>query len=577
MTVTYLFRSMKIVPTFIMLLTLSLSAYAGSPRLTQQERADIKAMVANAHHGEPTVLDLSNDQHYRFYMTQLRLAGQAPEMSPQLYTVIKESRIQHRTSGPPDPRRVKLYSFKTVTPHTVTSSDLPAGPIQVITEMGTQDGTNYTASGLHTVVGVPTAMQMTLGLYDINQNPIGTAVNASGYNWPDSLQAEATGILPKGQTEVQAILTYFWQMPGQAAHHGYVVALGSQAPPTEIHVDDPRPKSGQEIIKLCLGRTASDCTYSPEGGTGTNVLMPIKGFITYNSNIDAFTDDNHWAQITMSRPDGGCTISSTDDFFNYATVAGNKLSWNLEPAKFEPACGCLDVNNQAILNQNIRVTISGLPVWVSISNAPDTPTNPYYCKIENLIVVWSCLAEGTNVIMADGSARHIEKIMEQEKIISDQDNTMLTVASVFTGNDPFIMRLMTAQGHDLKLSEGHAVVTPDGVKLAHQLKPGDRVITRSGTATLTRVIMEAYGRNVYNLKVGVPDDGAILTTERRTFFANDILVGGATMQYVYGQKYKRDRLMASIGNIPEEWRQDYINNVVAKKDPGPDDMFKPRN
>lgn len=536
------------------------------PPTTDQDRADLREMLAYAKPGQPTELDFSNPVHYRFYLRQLELAGVTQAKYPQQYKVLEATRQEHIRSGPAHVRRPVMLDANTA------SSSL-ASPIQTLTSFG-PNGSTYGASALSSVPNTPYVSQLTVGMYDSNQNPVGTPGFTQQYNNGADVEAQTSGTATSGST-ISAVVTYFWQDQQGHATHGYISA-SSALDPTNITNTAPMPAAGQTITKLCLGRTGPDCTYTPSGGSGSNVLMPVSGSITFGSAISTNPPTPNTSLITMANPDGGsgggCTIASTSNFFGdpNTTINGNTISWNLAPAQFQPAANCLAVNAPAIYTFTVGLTVGSLPSYVTITNDPDAPSNnPYYLAIPGLSVYFSCLADGTDVELAGGGTKKIESIAAGDRVITDRRGTVMRVRSTLRGTEDVPMiRLKTDKGHELLLTDGHPVVTPQGVVLARLLKTGDQVVTREGTARITSLDREMFGGHVWNLNVG---DGPSTAsqTDKTTFFANGVLVGDNEMQFVHNRRQQQIERQPAVAAIPSEWRADRDNYEARNREAQP--------
>ena len=522
--------------------------------LSEQERSDVAAVMAAAKPDTPTELDMANPAHRRFFEHLLRAAGFTPERYPQTFRAIEAAA---RTPPPPLDRR----------PLAVRGPGGPGvtiQPIQTLTSVGTTDGVNYAASALSSLPGSPYYSSLVVQLYDQNGNPIGQPASVTSATRPASdLDAVATGVSQTRNARVKSLAAYFWQDQYGRAYHGVIQAEVTSAP-TSITNLAPTPGPNQTITKLCLGRTGTDCTYTPSGGSGSNVLMPVQGSITFSSPIS--TDSSTQSSlITMARPDngqgGGCTIASTSNFFGDPNthITGNAISWNLAPAQFQPANGCLNPNTTAIYTFTLGLSVANQPTFVTITSDPTTdPTNPYFKKIAELQVFFSCLAEGTRVALADGSTATIEALKEGDKLLVDAGGRAEAVDSKLKGLEQVPMvRLKTAKGHELLLTDGHPVVTPDGPVLAGLLRAGQQVLTREGPDALAVVGREMFAKPVWNLNVGAPpaslNDPAATGA---TFFAEGIQVGDNVMQFVENRKHQRELATQAARQAPAEWRQD---------------------
>ncbi|HVZ39354.1 MAG TPA: Hint domain-containing protein [Candidatus Kapabacteria bacterium] len=527
--------------------------------LSPTDRDDIRQMIAHALPGVPTLLDFSNDMHYRFYLKQLELAGIDRQTYPEQFAVLAQSRQEHQLNGAPTAG--DGYDFQ---------------PIQAISALGTDDDVAYDSSAFSSVPNQPYVSQMTLGMYDLNGNPIGTAQFAQQYNAGTDLTVMTAGTAPPATPVVTALSSYMWQDQNGNAYHGYLHASTSQAP-TNITNIAPMPDAskGQTVTKLCLGRTGADCTYMPAGGSGSNVLMPVAGSITFSSDISTNPPTPNTCLITMARPDtgqgGGCTIKSTSNFFGdpNTIINGNNITWNLDPAQFQPANGCLTPNSEAIYTFTISLTVNVqpilLPVYVTITSGTVPPSNPYYLQIPKLLVFFSCIAEGTEITLHNGTTRPIERCGPGDRVLADAAGTVLTVDGMLKGTEEVPMvRIQTTLGHNLLVTGGHPMVTPEGVTLARMLKPGDRLVSLDGDATVSAITMEMYSGHVWNMNVGdrVEDFNAIPDT--RTFFAGGLLVGDNQMQFKHNRihRYIPESVRSAL---PSRWQTDFENHLRQRR------------
>ena len=546
------------------------AAAAGSPQkapfkpipMSSQDKSDLAAVLALAPAGQPTALDMSNPVHYRFFVRQMKAAGVTPDRYPQLFKVTEQA----RKAKPPAVER------RTVT--ALAAAGLPGiTPIQTLTAIGTDDGTNYFASALSSVPQTPYFSQLVVQLYDANNNPIGQPASSSSATQPASnVNALANGVSGTSYAAVQGVATYFWQDQFGKAYHGFVEGVVTTAP-TSITNQAPMPGSGQLITKLCLGRTGTDCTYSPPGGTGTNVLMPVQGSITFASAISTNTA-TQTSLITMARPDtgqgGGCTIASTDNFFAdpNTVINGGTISWNLNPAHFQPAVGCLVPNSTAIYTLTLGLTVANQATFVTITSDPNTdPQDPYFKIIPELQVFFSCLAEGTLVTLADGSKVAIEDLKEGALVRIDGRGRTLVVESKLKGKEEAPMiRLKTAGGRDVLITDGHPVITSEGPVLAGLLRPGQKVMTDAGPDAVVSVAREPFAKAVWNLNLGAPP--ASLNDPKvagSSFFANGVQVGDNLMQFVENRKQQKARVTLAARRAPPEWRQDILSATKDAK------------
>ncbi len=523
--------------------------------LTLRDRNDIEFMCQTSLPGVPTLLDFSNDVHYRFYTKQLKLAGINREDYPEQFHVLERTREQHMLHGVTSEPLFDNYNYQ---------------PIQAITTFGSSDNQNFDSSALSSVPNTPYVSQITLGLYDPSYQQLGPTQFNQQYNAGTDLTLIAYGTKQQGEIIVLSIATYMWQDQFGNAYHGYLQASTSQAP-TNITNLAPMPGPGQAATKLCLGRTGPDCTYTPVGGSGSNVLMPVAGSITFSSDISLNPPTPNTCLITMARPDtgqgGGCTIKSTSNFFTdpNTRIEGPKISWNLQPAQFQPANGCLTPNSEAIYTFTISLTVNNLPVYITITSGPVPPQNPYYLRIPQLLVFFSCIAEGTEVTLYNGTSRPIEMCGPGDRILADRSGTVLEVESMLSGTEEVpMLRLRTDLGHNVLITDGHPMITPEGVVLARMLRVGDTLISLDGETRIIAIEEEMFSGYVWNMNVGPRIEDFNRIPDTRTYFAGGLLVGDNQMQFKHNRRHRY--IASSVRQaLPPRWHADFNSHIRRRR------------
>lgn len=140
---------------------------------------------------------------------------------------------------------------------------------------------------------------------------------------------------------------------------------------------------------------------------------------------------------------------------------------------------------------------------------PDTVTS-YYVRenattvyIPPIEIYWGCFAKDTLIRIADGSTKRAEQI-EAGAQIRVRGGAMLTVSEILTGEDEEIVRIVTKDGKQTRVSGGHAMLvkdgdTPKGRRMAAgRLQIGDQLMTPDGVSEVSEVITEPYHDTVYN-------------------------------------------------------------------------------
>lgn len=541
---------------------------------TSQEKEDMLYVLNRLEEAKPTPVDLSDDVQYRVYMRQLAASGITAKKYPQFFKTIEAVRALHKRSGPPD-RKAFLISATTTT----------IQPINVITQFGLNGtGQQIETSGLSSVKGGTIVTTLTLGVYDTSGNALGTPTQNVQYNQGENMGVRFSANAPSmtaATTPAKYMSLYHWSY---VARDGtpYIGDMKVSAVLKPVQINNIAPKQtvshASAQILLCQGRSGTNCDYGNLPGSQSNLVVPSQGNIVYTGNIDSIRYDasgqptNAFCYFFVTLPDGGGGCPPLQGNINFfkdpnTTVVGNTLTWSRSPSNpisFGPACFALYQN--VIYTMLVQVSIGGQPVTASITNAPNVDTTDRsYFKIPPTSFAWSCLAEGTTIMMANGLQKPIQYVEAFERVKGDAKGRILTVESTFKGEEEIPMvRIKDSDGNSLLLTEGHPVPTPTGIMLGKQLKKGQTIFTTKGKATITEASREKFDGHVWNLDVGMREDHVTLTKDNTTFFANNILVGDNKMQSYFGERHKKMKTTV-LETIPKEWHQDYMNHIKGMK------------
>jgi hypothetical protein len=554
-------------------------AQAGpAPQLSDAERADIAYVVRQMRDLTEFGLDLGDERTHRFFLKQLALGGQSPERSPQLYKTIEAQRRNHQAGGFQQQPQAAAATDDDDDDEGLTE----LSSLNYITSLGFDGNTNYSTSAVSSVEGGTLSTTMTLGLYDAATNQlIGPAASGGGNHGAYVYDVGAAGT--SGASQVYSLYTYYWVDNNGGLHGPYSMKLGaSDQLPTMNNVAPTGPTASlTNPIILCINRmptTSNHCTYAAcqsSGGTCVpvnEILFPVTGSVTYPNPIDFQNNAPVNPQVTMLvvnvTKGGGCRVwgPNTADFFAAPTTTFSNnntvLSYNFPQADFgPPTTAC--ITNGNLLNYTFVVQLQSqdLPVVASVTSTPPTTPGSNAVQIPQMQAITGCLAAGTRIELADGTLKPIERFTTEGEKVRTGNSTILTVLGNTEGREPVPMvYLEDDREHTLLLTRDHPVVTvADGVRLAHQLAAGDRVVTAQGHARLLKVEERRYDGTVHNLLLGVP--GEHTTKDNTTMFANGFLVGDGSMQAVYGEELSRRR-ESVLFRLPKEWHQDYLNSLA---------------
>ncbi|PTL83272.1 hypothetical protein DAT35_14885 [Vitiosangium sp. GDMCC 1.1324] len=185
-------------------------------------------------------------------------------------------------------------------------------------------------------------------------------------------------------------------------------------------------------------------------------------------------------------------------------------------------------------------------------------TRSRYQEILNLDTRNACLAQGTRVTKADGKTVKVEQVKLGDKLLANGQGLALTVTSVSRGgeNKPLV-KLRDDHGGEVMVTETHPMVTAKrGVVQAGELKPGEALLTRTGTATLVGVERVPYSGEVFNFALGTPEELASVKPEARTLYANGYLVGDSHMQLTLEKQRVLDAREV-LTRLDGAWHEDF--------------------
>jgi len=515
-------------------------------------------------------LDLTDPAQYRFFMKQLAIAGATKERFPQLFRSIERAR-----------RLQAAGDTLTCAPATCPNDQVCPVNIVATLAQSTTDS-SFSATALSSIPANPSVAQNIIGLYDKNSAvlacPEVATQNGTGYDVVNTV----AGAPLSTSTAVQVIGTYYYETADGCPYSGSLFETAAVGDTMTITNTSPTDVNGNGVIKVCVTRTDSDCDYSYASSNGQFIVtFPVEGNTVFTQSIQSNSSGNPsgtavsaGASITAPTPGngGGCSplpvnqniISNTQVTSN--TGGGSTVTWTIDPASFGVATPCFPSGSAVTYNFNMTVEdTNSIPHSFNITSAPVCPMTNTVC-IPQMTVTYGCLAEGTQVTLADGSTQSIEKIAVGKKVRTDAAGALLSVDNYSRGYEKEPMyRIITKNGRQLLLTKTHPVITSRGVKAARDLRIGDTVTTDAGPDTLVRVYRVTYRGNVWGLDIGSPEDRVRLTDTNTTFFANGILVGDGKMQGRLERAHYESPAEV-LSRLDPKWHTDYRNTLKLQRE-----------
>ncbi|QPB85746.1 hypothetical protein CWC22_022330 [Pseudoalteromonas rubra] len=337
-------------------------------------------------------------------------------------------------------------------------------------------------------------------------------------------------------------------------------------------------------------------TYDPNTGAGTKSLIKD----AQGQPITDKPDGLHYgSEIYIQTREGGGASRIGDDykasdainlFSDYITlqkgvknVGGidypyTRMSWNIPRnmgvfgdamlyGRYKDAHWIMNLAVEVEQQRGPRVMTRHFTYVIGSSDMPES--NWKDIKHPPMQVVYSCLAKGSLITLANGKHLPIEQLSVGDTVLgasqfAPDQHIPLEIEDISVGVELIPMvKLTTASGKTLLLTESHPVVTVSGLSAwANKVKAGDQIRTQSGIEMITAIEEVKYNDNVYNLKLKRTDsDGTHVTGETFTMFANGLQVGDLAMQ---GDNEFSDSEITTqdvLNNLPEAWHQDYLNSL----------------
>ncbi|HEX8723274.1 MAG TPA: Hint domain-containing protein [Pyrinomonadaceae bacterium] len=535
--------------------------------LTEEEQSD-HDFILGLTRGAPYKLNLGDPQQYRYALNTLKRTGETPESSPQTFTSLAAA----HAAGKPGPPEFAEFALEDQT---------QPQPFNAILNFGTVGESQYVASALSTILGGTdkTTILLTLRAQSNNQQ-IGVQ-SQTQYRDGTNFILSVAGALPAPLqgSEVVSLATFYVWSPGAAIPTVYTQSADDTSSPTAGALTSPSytvAGRSQGPIIACWNRTpgnVADCDYFNQQGQPKTFDFPVIGSLTFGSPVS--TPITGMFILSLQLASGGAAILSnlnaTDptqplpNNFSVDPNNANKVNWTFPASQFPntrilPTGGAV-VNFSCFASVGLTGTLSNTGSGTFTSDNSLWPLPGVY-PVPQIEILYGCLAAGTKIRMADGSEMPVEQFDGggRETVLVGLGRTPTPVSGTVKGLEEIpIVVIEDDGGHRLWLTQQHPVPTPGGVLLARDLQRGTEVYTEDGKATLVSVERESYDGEVWNLKIGTPEEAALGLT---TFYANGILVGDLNMQQHFGELDRRRRSGNPLDDLPAEWHQDYLNWVA---------------
>lgn len=138
-------------------------------------------------------------------------------------------------------------------------------------------------------------------------------------------------------------------------------------------------------------------------------------------------------------------------------------------------------------------------------------------NIPKINFIYDCLAEGTQILMEDGTLKAIQDICIGERVKTDEGCAVIT--DMLRGTQEGCLRIAADNGKELVMTKGHPILTENGWKQAGELTRSDILRTESGRAAIRDIGLVEEATGVFH-----PDAGG------KPIYANGFVTGDFTFQ-----------------------------------------------
>jgi hypothetical protein len=500
-------------------------------------------------------LDLSDPVQHRFLVARVAASGKTRRNSPEFFQMI--DRMRQRDLARKDGASVtEITAPKDHILGTINRIQNSAN-FRVTTFATIQDGADY--NFVDAVGWTEQGNQLT------------------DYGWGEEyadgrkLAAQATG--PTASTAAEFISVDSVNLVSVGADEESFYFLEPTAVPPAAPggtLDHPRDNNADNIVTICLDRNYGDCDYPLVGQQV--VKFQNKGHIIFPFEvleIDGAANNTFIKLVELNGGPRNMTFGPLVNWLVQDPVDKRKISWDIPQANgtFNGILFQRYEDVDYFLSMRVRLKRGGpAGTWAtakisSIDQGGDVSTGGMP-KAKKMQIVWSCLAKGSKIQLADGTTAKVEDIKRGTLVKSDAASGLaLPVSDISIGIEQIPMiRVADSAGRDLLLTSSHPVMTPDkGIVWAEELSVGSKVLTSTGVSTLVKVSREMYSDAVYNLKL----DRSKLQDNAKgsTMYANGFLVGDLAMQKAYEFKNTKDLRADVLSRLPAAWQVDYRNSL----------------
>lgn len=456
---------------------------------------------------------LAKEEEFRFITERLGGEGKLKKSYPELYRILLYSSEQERraanglTTAPlrePSPQAGDDYGLTDSVGIRTLNYDIQT--------------TAYTSSGM-SMVEENKNLVIIGELYDKtnHQSLDGFAVGASD---TQELNGEAlcksSSLIRSRDYEFQAVSTFSKivvdgegkeRFVSETHETDAVKVLGASSLVEKLVVDDPVPKKHPGAKKTVIyynNRTGAGCDYYYKNVNTeekkVEVNVDFSGSVTFMKGFSPLYVDKNKDFMLQLVDKGAANFDM--NFWNEIewTVSDRTLSWKFPPNWHDWLNSSqFHLTNGAQFYCKMYVmTEKGISIPVVISSMDIEHKDPSYCAINPITIEWGCYAKGTRILMADHTEKCIEEIRPGDQVKTRGGSAL--VEEVIRGREETLAMIGTGRGKCLRVTQDHPMLTQDGWKRADELTAADILEMYDGKDSIAELHLTEYHDEVFSIR-----------------------------------------------------------------------------
>lgn len=220
-------------------------------------------------------------------------------------------------------------------------------------------------------------------------------------------------------------------------------------------------------------------------------------------NVNAMLIFKDLGTVFHENPNPQIVVSGTDKQEVTVTIA---REWNRtfpESVKASNRTGMLFLQHYIPVQDKNAANIIMPPVTIS-NKLKNNGGGASEVICADIYFFWGCLAEGTKILMADGTEKEVQNIDAGESIINSKGETV-KVTNLITGTEEYIYRTYTESGRLISASLLHPFAAERGDLLLRDFDGKTMLKVKNGDQYVYEAVIncypEKYAGNVYSLEL----------------------------------------------------------------------------